>query len=151
LYRHLIVNQVQNVITISTACADSISLASFASGKNYATGSLSTSSSLNQNTGRNNCVVPVVTVDALAEVMGNPPDVIKIDVEGAEFSVLQGAQKTLLNVHPVIFLSVHSNSQRDACTKHLQKLNYCLTPLDGTMEDASEFVAIPCKASTLPV
>lgn len=35
------------------------------------------------------------------------PDVIKIDVEGAELGVLKGAKRTLSRGNPMIFLSVH--------------------------------------------
>jgi hypothetical protein len=35
------------------------------------------------------------------------PDIIKIDVEGAEWDVLKGAEKTLERNHPILFLSLH--------------------------------------------
>lgn len=35
------------------------------------------------------------------------PEVIKIDVEGAELGVLNGAREILASAHPLIFLSVH--------------------------------------------
>lgn len=53
-------------------------------------------------------VVPVLTLDAVAEKLGCKPNVLKIDVEGAEVAVLQGAQVILSEDKPAIFLSVHS-------------------------------------------
>ncbi len=35
------------------------------------------------------------------------PDVIKIDVEGAEYLVLEGARRTLAMHRPTMFLSLH--------------------------------------------
>ena len=39
--------------------------------------------------------------------LGISPDVIKVDVEGAEFLVLKGAQTTLRETKPQIFLSTN--------------------------------------------
>jgi len=50
--------------------------------------------------------VEVVTLDeVLAEA--EPPDTIKIDVEGYEFKVLQGARRILREFRPLIFLELH--------------------------------------------
>lgn len=57
--------------------------------------------------------VPVITIDALAGLHG-PPDVITIDVEGAEMSVLEGAEQTLTHAKPLLYLSVHPQFMFDA-------------------------------------
>ncbi len=51
--------------------------------------------------------MPVVTLDDEMRALGVVPAVIKIDVEGAEFEVLKGAEATLLSAHPTLFISVH--------------------------------------------
>ena len=48
-----------------------------------------------------------VTIDSFCTERGLEPDVIKIDVEGAELDVLQGARATLGSLRPKVFLSVH--------------------------------------------
>lgn len=50
---------------------------------------------------------PQVTIDTFCGVRGIDPDVVKIDVEGAELRVLRGAHATLMRARPRIFLSVH--------------------------------------------
>jgi FkbM family methyltransferase len=49
---------------------------------------------------------PCRTLDSLAVAIGEP-DALNIDVEGAELLVLQGAEKTLKEKHPLIWLSIH--------------------------------------------
>lgn len=48
-----------------------------------------------------------VTLDAYCEAHNLSPDLIKIDTEGAEVGVLQGARKVIERCRPTIFLSVH--------------------------------------------
>ena len=52
--------------------------------------------------------LPQYTIDAVV-ALGNlgVPDMISIDVEGAEWEVLRGAEKTLREYHPRIYLSLH--------------------------------------------
>lgn len=49
--------------------------------------------------------IPVITVDAIAEEF--PPDMITMDVEGAEWEVLQGSHATLTRHKPRVYLSLH--------------------------------------------
>lgn len=49
---------------------------------------------------------PIVTIDTLA-LLGFIPDMISLDIEGAEWEALQGAEKTLRDHHPRIYLSLH--------------------------------------------
>lgn len=51
--------------------------------------------------------VAVTTVDEVAADLGRPPTVMKIDVEGAEFDVLRGAEQTLATARPTVLLSTH--------------------------------------------
>ena len=50
---------------------------------------------------------PQVTLDAFCAARGITPDVIKIDVEGAELRVFRGGRATFMRARPRIFLSVH--------------------------------------------
>jgi len=51
--------------------------------------------------------VPMITLDDYCSVNKLVPDLIKIDVEGAEYLILNGARNTLAKSSPEIFLSVH--------------------------------------------
>lgn len=48
-----------------------------------------------------------IKIDTLVEKTNYIPDIISIDVEGSEWEVLKGAEKTLYEHHPHIFLSGH--------------------------------------------
>ena len=95
LYHHTLLNKATNVSIIPTACSDSLSLAAFSLGQNFATGSLANRRHEGNNSESASFLVPTVTVDAIVQQLGTCPDVIKVDVEGAELSVLKGAQVTL--------------------------------------------------------
>lgn len=51
-------------------------------------------------------------VTTLDKLVGDRDDIdfIKIDVEGEEFKVLEGATKTLKNSNPLVLIEMHSNS-----------------------------------------
>ena len=51
---------------------------------------------------RSRIVVPTVTLDSLLERF-DPPTFIKVDVEGAEIDVFQGAQRILAEVRPTVY------------------------------------------------
>jgi len=50
---------------------------------------------------------PSMTLDRFCQERGITPDVIKIDVEGAEVHVLRGARQVLAAAAPLIFCEVH--------------------------------------------
>ena len=62
---------------------------------------------------------------------GGAPDIVKIDVEGAEEAVLQGGQDVLSRHRPLIYLALHGDEPRERCQAMLESWGYRLTPLDG--------------------
>lgn len=50
--------------------------------------------------------VPIDTVDSIVEQHGLSPALIKVDVEGAEFAVFQGAKETLVKHRPVVIAEI---------------------------------------------
>jgi FkbM family methyltransferase len=51
--------------------------------------------------------VPAVSLDSYLEGLSRTPNLIQIDVEGAELSVLRGAEATLQRAHPKLLIEVH--------------------------------------------
>jgi len=56
---------------------------------------------------RETVAIKTVSIDDLIERNLEPPDIIKIDVEGHEFDVLRGARKLLLAKKPALSLELH--------------------------------------------
>ncbi|MEM1298877.1 MAG: FkbM family methyltransferase [Pseudomonadota bacterium] len=73
--------------------------------------------------------VPTLTLDVLLETQP-PPDLIKIDVEGAEAMVLGGGQKVLAH-GPELFVEVEAGN-RPALQALLEPLGYGAHAPDGT-------------------
>jgi FkbM family methyltransferase len=73
--------------------------------------------------------VRCVSIDGLVAQGNPPPDVIKIDVEGAEFDVLRGAEQTLRAHRPHLLLAthdVHVPGIDRQCVEFLKDLGYQL-------------------------
>lgn len=70
--------------------------------------------------------VRTVPVDLFKEELGiaEAPDIIKIDVEGAESLVVRGAKNTLMAKRPLLFLEVHSMRNMFEVTSFLSSLSY---------------------------
>jgi hypothetical protein len=86
-------------------------------------------------------LVPTVTIDAIVQQLGTFPNAIKVDVEGAEYFVLKGAQVTLKESKPCVFLSTHSAELRENCLKYLAGFGYKIEILSQDKEDPTEFLA----------
>jgi FkbM family methyltransferase len=78
-----------------------------------------------------------------------PPDLIKMDVEGAESAVLEGAQRILREVRPVIFVALHSIEQREKCAALLRAAGYAICDLEGRpvkgLPETDEIYAMPAS------
>ena len=75
--------------------------------------------------------VAVTTIDHLVyEQMIAAPDLMKIDVEGAESMVLQGAKRFFREHHPVLLLEIHHILQMATVQQMLMEWGYQLEVLD---------------------
>lgn len=70
------------------------------------------------------------------------PDLIKMDIEGAEINVLRDLKDILTNKKPVMFVSTHGKQVHLGCVDLLKEMGYQLKPLDKPqMEAAREILA----------
>ena len=140
LQRHVDLNKAGNVRILAFACSDENSTARFSLGPNSAMGQIVMGE--DERTGNDDAVlVPTVTLDKIAEEMNLTPDVIKIDVEGAELGVLEGGRGILTQKKPTIFLSTHSTELRESCLSLLHDIGYNPEALIGGASDCHEFIA----------
>lgn len=73
--------------------------------------------------------VTCYSIDSLVKMGYAPPDVLKIDVEGAELDVLKGAKDTLLKYTPHILLATHNCKVpgiKEKCIFFLEESGYIL-------------------------
>jgi FkbM family methyltransferase len=124
LREHLRINNISNVTAVEAAVANDVGFTRFAGETGGYTGCLAE---------QGHQQVAVTTLDKLTQGRQAPhPDFIKIDVEGAELRVLEGAEKTLNTTHPTIFLATHGADVHQACCDFLRNLGYRLSPIEGT-------------------
>lgn len=85
---------------------------------------------------------PVERLDDLILAMAlPPPDFVKIDVEGMEFDVLQGASLTLDRHRPDLLIEVHGSSRRHKAER-LRQVAQLLLPLGYALTHAETGQAI---------
>jgi hypothetical protein len=80
-------------------------------------------------------VVPITTLDACiyGELQLRRPDVLKIDVEGAELEVLEGANRAITEFHPKIFLEIHGTQLHADCSALLKAQGYSVEESYGQL------------------
>jgi FkbM family methyltransferase len=75
-------------------------------------------------------VVQIARLDTFVfEGKAPAPDLIKIDVEGTEAEVIEGAQRTLTKYQPKILLEAHSEALAVLCRRRLEEFGYQLREL----------------------
>jgi len=92
-------------------------------------------------------MVPALRLDNFVAAGGPAPDVIKIDVEGAESEVLKGASRILERDRPALIIEVHTAAEHDRVSRILSALDYQVrweTPREGY---PSHCFAAPATAS----
>jgi FkbM family methyltransferase len=98
-----------------------------------------------------------IAIDSFCTERNISPEVIKIDVEGYEIEVLNGARRTICNARPHIFLSVHPQELRllDHSLKELRslidKLGYRIHTPEGVEPEElalAEYLLTPAQGKT---
>lgn len=69
----------------------------------------------------------MISLDGFCSEHDLAPDVLKIDVEGAEMLVLRGAKKMLTRYRPLLYLSVHPS--------HLEALGQSVEELEDLLDE----------------
>ena len=99
-----------------------------------------------------------ISIDDFCTKHSIVPNVIKIDVEGAEIGVLKGAKKTIETHTPTIIISVHPRHLKlmgeSECDLHtlIQKLHYNITDVEGNAVNAfelKEYIMMPSRATVI--
>jgi FkbM family methyltransferase len=135
LRQHVALNGLMNVTEIQAAVCDASGCHRFQLHPSAAMGHLADEGAIEVNT---------VTLDHFVfEVGAAPPNSIKIDVEGAEFSVLQGAREVLAQNRPALLLATHSQTLRTQCLELLAAHGYRVRPIGSRNGNrADEFLAL---------
>jgi len=138
LLDHIRLNGLRNVRVIQAAVWTASGLAALTTDRGQTQNAISSST---------DSILQVPTL-ALDDLHIPPPDLIKMDVEGAESAVIEGAKRTLQNHRPIAFVALHGTEQRRACAKLLRESNYQLYELDGRRQlaesvESDEIYALP--------
>lgn len=124
LLKHVALNRLHNVSLIQAAVSNKNGMTCFQTTGCHATGHMA-------DTGQYR--VPTVLLDGLiAENVVPVPDLIKMDVEGAESLVLDGARTLLGRNKTILFIALHGENQKQRCLDLLFSLAYRIFLLDGT-------------------
>lgn len=116
LHHHVRLNDLSNVKIIEACVAKRSGRRTFAPGSDSFRGHLAPDGELE---------IRSVAIDPLvAAARIRPPDVVKIDVEGGEVEVLEGARETLQKHGPDIFLATHGARLEERCVRILGELDY---------------------------
>jgi len=138
LQRHVRLNRVQNVSLQAVAVSDHDGRARFAPHASNAMGKLSDAGSVE---------VATVSLDSIAKAGRFPdPNLLKIDVEGAELGVLRGAAQLLDRARPAILLATHGADVHRQCCDFLRNAGYELRPIDASItstDTTDEIIATP--------
>jgi FkbM family methyltransferase len=132
LKKHIEINKLKNVKVIEKAVSDKVSTVRFNFGDNRSAGYISNDGEIE------------VETTSLGEFIkeGNPiPDLIKMDIEGAEYEALVGAKEILKTKKPVIFIATHSAELRAKCLKLIAEFGYTVKSINNKpVEESDEFV-----------
>ncbi len=135
LKKHIKMNNLKNIIRFKKAAADTEGILKFARG-NSVGGKLSLKGDME--------VSAVKLSRLIKEKIIQFPDLIKMDIEGAEYQVLKDLEPFLKSQKPVIFLSTHGDDIREACLNLMKSLDYKIIPLDEkSMIKAREYLMEP--------
>lgn len=149
LCRHLLMNKVANVLPVNMAVSDQFGIIDFSADNSSVSYTYKQSSEYYGNRAIN-IKVAIISLDTLTGKFGfSKPDVLKIDVEGAELDVLNGATETIKKYRPRILLSTHEAHVKgieQGCLSFMKEMNYhCkeLPSASGRMKGLTDYWCTP--------
>jgi FkbM family methyltransferase len=142
LVSHVRMNGLENVSIVEGALWRTRSLASFSVDQERSM------NAVQPQRGTGPLFVPTLSVDEMVRDGAiRPPDLVKMDVEGAEAAVLEGMEQTVAATRPILFIALHGESQRTACERLLHSVGYEINDLSGRLlrdgHKESEILCLP--------
>jgi FkbM family methyltransferase len=138
LQNNILINECQNIIPINKALSDKTECVKFATFRYSLVGHIETECTPEDGIIQD---VDAVSIDDLVFCEGHPaPQIIKIDVEGAENRVVRGLQETVAQFSPVIIAEVRPESFCEI-SDILGKSGYQSKILDGNWKLETHNVA----------
>ena len=139
LKRHLLKNQCSNVHLIKAAVGNTVGTAYMDTRTGTGTGKLHDAGNL---------AVKIITVDGFYREFPQypPPSFMKIDVEGAEFEVLKGAELTIKKFKPRIVLATHSTHLDFECKQWLTFMGYRSEAINQVIGDKETIFIHPANS-----
>lgn len=127
LRQHLALNNVRNCTVLGSAVCNSEGTLAFSA--------TDWEPSMARLSPKGDITVPSTTLDICiyGERRFRPPNVLKIDVEGAELEVLLGAARGIAEFHPTIFLEIHGPQLHRDCRDFLIAKDYCVEEAYGQL------------------
>jgi FkbM family methyltransferase len=133
ILKHLAMNRLANVSVIEAAVSDFDGISYFDCGDSAVSGHLSPDGGLS---------VRTISLDHEIDSHALPePDYVKIDAEGAELKVLEGARRLLTRRHPTLSIETHQwlpgfATIRHDCTQFLLRVGYTVSKQDPAERDS---------------
>jgi FkbM family methyltransferase len=140
LRKHLELNKIRNVKLFELALSDEVGTALFETEMTRAMGRLEA---------KGNLLVQTTTMDKLMQGLEiAPPDCIKMDVEGAEYRALLGAQECFARYRPKLFLATHGRDVHNKCCRLLSSWRYEYQYMSHESQDRAELFAFRRSADS---
>lgn len=134
--KHMELNKIQNYKLFEDAVSDKEGSLSFKKTRTSVAGKLDDAGETKVN---------VVRLSKLiSEGKIQIPDLVKMDIEGAEENVLRDMKEIFARTKPVLFVSTHGKQVHMNCVALLKEMGYKLKPLDRPdLEASREILAYP--------
>ena len=141
--KHVAMNHLANVSVVECAVSDFDGVSYFDCTSSAVAGHLAANGEL---------AVRTVSLDHEIDSGALPePDYIKIDAEGAELRILEGARNLLARRHPTLSVETHQwlpefPTVREDCLRFLFELGYTVSEPDPTEKDSETHLCAPSTA-----
>jgi FkbM family methyltransferase len=141
--KHVAMNHLSNVSVVEAAVSNFDGISNFDCSTSAVAGRLSVSGPL---------AVRTLSLDHEVDRGALPePDYIKIDAEGAELLILEGARRLLVRRHPTLSVETHQwlpefPTVREDCIRFLSQIGYTVAEPDTAEPDSDSHLCAPSSS-----